>query len=767
MKQRPWNARYLWVVVGFFCVAITASCASKEEKKAKHYERAKQYIAENELRKAVIELRNVVQIDPRDDAAYVDLGETYLKLKEGREAFQAYSRAALINPDNLKAQLKVGQMLLLGRQTEEAKKKAEFILQKAPNNIDALNLLSGVQVQERDVDSAIKTLEKAAALDPNRFNTQLSLGRLLLLKGDTDGAEKAYAKAISIDAASSAPYVDLSRLYASRGQMDQAEEELKKMLKASGSNSQNLLVLALFYESTRKLDQAEKTYLQAVEAAPKEDIAPLMNLSAFYARLKSYDKALAAVKKAAEIKKDDADVMVKMAELQLDFNQVKDAEATVDGVLAKDKGNVGANFLKGRIFILRKEFPSALERFDLVVRENPRNPMAYYFRALSQIGKGENKLAERDLLKAVELNPGLFDAKLILADIYLRGRNQELARQQIEACLKMEPEDIRVLMLQGKLKILQKDVAGAEEAFKHVIQISPEYAPAYVQLGLLYNLSKRKEDALGSFQKALEKNPLETDALAFMVGILAGDKKFDDALKACEKQKEKVGGNPPNLALIEYLEGSVFLAEADSKKAQERFKKAVETAPNLLAPYIALAEIYAREKKFDESIAEYENILTKNPKYLAGYMAIGTIYDLKGEGQKAETYYRKALDIKRDFGPAANNLAWNLVERGGNIDEALTYAQIAKEQMPDTAAVMDTLGWIYYLKGSYLNAMAEFQDSLAKDPDNAVFNYHMGLVYRKNNEPAKAKEYLQKALDLDANFKGAEEARKTLKQLQG
>jgi Tfp pilus assembly protein PilF len=767
MNQRRWSAKYIWVLVAFFSIAITVSCASKEEKKAKHYERAKQYIAKNELRKAVIELKNVVQIDPRDDAAYAELGDTYLKLKEGKEAFDAFSRAASINPDNLKAQLKVGQMLLLGRQTEEAKKKAELILKKTPNSSDALNLLSGVQLQERDLDSAINTLENAAALDPNHFNTQLSLGRLLLLKGEKEKAEKAYAKAISIDPTSSVPYVELSRLYASRGQMDQAEEELKKMLEVSGSTSQNLLVLALFYESTKRLDQAEKTYLQAVEAAPKEDIAPLMNLSTFYARMKSYDKALAAVKKAAEIKKDDPNVMVNLAALQLDSNQVKDADATLDAVLAKDKGNVGANLLKGRIFLLRKEFPGALERFDLAVRENPRNPMAHYFRALAQIGKGENKLAEQDLLKAVELNPSLLDARLILAEFYVRGRNQELARQQIEACLKIAPRDIRVLMLQGNLKILERDAAGAEKALKQVIQISPEYAPAYVQLGLLYNLLKRKEDALASFKKALEKNPRQTDALAFLVGIFIADKKFDDALQICEKQKDKVEGNPANLALIDYLEGNTFVAKADSKKAEELFKKAMETEPNLLAPYIALAEIYAREKKYDESIAGYEAVLSKNPKYLAGYMAIGTIYDLKGDGQKAETYYRKALEIKRDFGPAANNLAWNLTERGGNIDEALTYAQIAKAQMPDSAAVMDTLGWIYLLKASYLNAIAEFQDSLARDPSNPVINYHLGLAYHKNKEQAKAKEYFQKALELDPNFKGAEDARKILEELQG
>ena len=120
-------------------------------------DRAREYIARTELRKAVIELKNVVQLDPKDDAAYVELGETLLKLRETREAFQAFSTAAGVNSENLKAQLKVGQMLLLGRQTDEAKKKAELILQKSPNHIEGLSLLSGVQLQEKDLDGAIKT----------------------------------------------------------------------------------------------------------------------------------------------------------------------------------------------------------------------------------------------------------------------------------------------------------------------------------------------------------------------------------------------------------------------------------------------------------------------------------------------------------------------------------------------------------------------------------------------------------------------------------
>jgi tetratricopeptide (TPR) repeat protein len=472
------------------------------------------------------------------------------------------------------------------------------------------------------------------------------------------------------------------------------------------------------------------------------------------------------MQRAAEIKQDDLNVLVSIAQLHFEFKKLKEAEDAIDKVLEKDNGHLSANFLKGRLYLLKKDFANALSRFDLIVKESPRNAMAHYFKALSLVGKGENMLAEQDLLKAVELNPRLLDARLLLAEFYLRQRNQDLAREQIESSLKLAPKNIRALMLHGNQKILERDTKGAEAVFKEITKLDPDFAPAYVRLGLVYNLTKRPEDAQKSFQKALELDPQQTDALTLIVGTYVREKKYDKAFQICEKQKEKTGGNTSHLALIQYLEGNISLAGMDPEKARHHFENAIKTDPNIIAPYVALARIYIMEKKLDQAISQYEAILSKNPKYLAAYMALGTIYDQQGDGEKAETYYRKALEIKSDFAPAANNLAWNLAERGGNIDEALGFAQVAKEQMPGNGAVMDTLGWIYYLKGSYLNAIAEFQDSLTQNPDNPVINLHLGLAYYKNKQPRKAKEFLDKALNINQNFKGAEEARNILKEIE-
>ncbi|NJL59095.1 MAG: tetratricopeptide repeat protein [Desulfobacteraceae bacterium] len=146
-------------------------------------------------------------------------------------------------------------------------------------------------------------------------------------------------------------------------------------------------------------------------------------------------------------------------------------------------------------------------------------------------------------------------------------------------------------------------------------------------------------------------------------------------------------------------------------------------------------------------------------------MLIATIYEIQKKYDESEKHYQEALKVKPDFGPAANNLAYIMVERGKDLDIALKYAQIAKSKMPDDPSVMDTLGWVLYKKGRYPSAIQEFKESVEKMPENAVARYHLGLAYYQNQQKALAKEQLEKALSLNSKFDGAEEAKKILSQL--
>ncbi len=126
---------------------------------------------------------------------------------------------------------------------------------------------------------------------------------------------------------------------------------------------------------------------------------------------------------------------------------------------------------------------------------------------------------------------------------------------------------------------------------------------------------------------------------------------------------------------------------------------------------------------------------------------------------------QKALDVQPDYPLAANNLAYLMLEHGGNTDVALTLAQTARRSLPDSPNVADTLAVAYYQKGVYSSAIDLLQEGLAKQPNNAGMHYHLGLAYQKMNKSAQAREEFEKALKLNPKTADADAIRKALLQL--
>ena len=74
--------------------ALLAGCGGAEGRKAKYLERSKSYIASQNFDKATIELKNVLQIDPKNGEAYYLLAQIEEKNKKKflRIDFRSFSQ---------------------------------------------------------------------------------------------------------------------------------------------------------------------------------------------------------------------------------------------------------------------------------------------------------------------------------------------------------------------------------------------------------------------------------------------------------------------------------------------------------------------------------------------------------------------------------------------------------------------------------------------------------------------------------------------------
>ena len=136
------------------CLILLAGC-SKESQIERHWKKGETYFSENKFREAVIEYKNVIQLDPGHSQAHYKLGMACLKMGMITEGVAAMTRAVEINPDLLDARHQLGGLHLLSRDTKKAREQAEFILTKDANNSLAHLLLSNVYLLENNLDEAI------------------------------------------------------------------------------------------------------------------------------------------------------------------------------------------------------------------------------------------------------------------------------------------------------------------------------------------------------------------------------------------------------------------------------------------------------------------------------------------------------------------------------------------------------------------------------------------------------------------------------------
>ena len=201
-------------------------------------------------------------------------------------------------------------------------------------------------------------------------------------------------------------------------------------------------------------------------------------------------------------------------------------------------------------------------------------------------------------------------------------------------------------------------------------------------------------------------------------------------------------------------------------QAEAAFLKALELEPRLNAAYVALGQLYASSGKLDKALTKLNEATANNPNDVGALMLSAIIYQMQGDTAKAQVNYEKLLEIKPDFAPAANNLAYIYSSQGGDLEKAFQLAMKAHEAAPDDPGISDTLGWILFKRGDYQWALGLLQESAEKLPDNAEVQYHLGMVQYKLDNANDAKEILAKALELDKNFAGADEARQTLEKIR-
>jgi tetratricopeptide (TPR) repeat protein len=515
-----------------------------------------------------------------------------------------------------------------------------------------------------------------------------------------------------------------------------------------------------FFFASGERDEGEKEYRKAIELSKEKETLriALAEHYLYQGRMEESEKELNAVIKEMNSQK----ARKVLAEIKLEAGKVAEAKPIVDAILKENGKDLDGKYLKGRIALAERRLDDAKALFGDVVKQDAGMARARLYNGLTEIQQGQVEVGRKEIEEAVKLDPGNARAQLLLGEVSLQSGAPAAAEKAALEVLRRNPSNVLAAILLADSFLARKEWKKGEQIYQAMIKQLPKSPVGYLKMGISRKLQGKPGEAAGFFGQAVERNPKDLTSINEYIFALAAAK---DTTKAKKVLDETVAKEPKNPLLWDMV-GRFELASGKLPEAEAAFLKSIELAPEFTAPYYELGVIYAAQKKFPEAEVRLAKVIEKNDKNIGAHTLLGMVLNSEGKIDAANKEYRKVLTLSPKHPLAANNLASNLADGGGNLDEALKFAQIAREAAPEDPSVGDTLGWIYYKKGLVDTAYPLISEAAGKLKNNASIRYHYGMVLAKKGRGKEAAAELNAALALDPKFTGVDEAKKTLESLK-
>ncbi len=207
--------------------------------------------AQGDFEGAVRHYGRAVEINPRYDEGFNNLGNALLRVGRIDDAVRQYEHALSLNPTFAEAHNGLGSVLAQRGKVWEAIEHYQRALAAKPDYAAAQNNWGVALARSGDMQGAIEHYERAIALDSTYADAYMNWGNALVRLGKPELAEARYAAALRYRPQDADAYRNLGVAFAQQGKVVEAAGEFRRALEFRPDDQELKVYLARALSAAR------------------------------------------------------------------------------------------------------------------------------------------------------------------------------------------------------------------------------------------------------------------------------------------------------------------------------------------------------------------------------------------------------------------------------------------------------------------------------------------------------------------------------------
>jgi len=432
---------------------------------------------------------------------------------------------------------------------------------------------------------------------------------------------------------------------------------------------------------------------------------------------------------------------------------------------------------EGKVLFEKGSIKEAQVQFKNALQIQAKSPEALYGLALIAEKKADWKAMARNLGDLLVLDPNHVDAHSKLGLLIIG--NIDKAKEHAAIALKLDPENIDALLLDGRIKHKEKNNADALSQIDRVLAKDALNADAVWLQATIFISDKRYDEALEILNRTIEARSDSDDVGLDMLRIrlYKEQEKYDEVIRGYDeliakrpddkvfrynqieilsrfgkpevvekKLLEAIAEDPDDtklkLAFVDFIE------RTDSEKTEDLLKKYIAEKPEELDFKTRLAGFYIgnnRNSDAKEVLSKIVEADSTGEDGLTAKVRLAEIVWKEGDKKLAEKLANEVLGV--DVGNSSALLFRAGIYLSNNDpDRAVADLRIVLRDQPNSDQAMAMLAQADMLKGEPEVAESNWRKALEVNPGNQSALMSLVTVLLKRGDTERAEALLLKSL---------------------